>query len=356
MQSPPLTRPADDGARGITNARTIELSVEVTDLTKVYPGGRGRDDVHALSGLSFAIEAGTVYGLLGPNGAGKSTTTKILTTLSRPTSGIARVCGMDVTTMPDDVRRAIGYVSQGTGADPIQTPRENLAMAARLRGLPKAVASSKAESLLAQFDLTDAADRTAGKLSGGMRRKLDVAMGLIHSPSVLFLDEPTTGLDPEARASMWQIVRELAAEGTGMTVVLTTHHLEEADELADRIAIIDKGNLVIEGSPSELKATLNGDAVSVDLVEPDEAAVRRATGRAADAARGLGHDVHDISVEVRGTGGRVVVRTEDGPALVGPLVSALDSEGVRFGAVLVSRPSLDDVYLHYAGHSFDEVN
>lgn len=319
------------------------FAVEATDLVKTYPGARRKPDVHALDGLSFAIPAGTVYGLLGPNGAGKSTTTKICTTLSAATSGSARVGGFDVAHSADEVRRRIGYVSQGTGADPRQTPQENLVMSARLRGISRPEAIDRSRRLLAQFDLADAADRKVAKLSGGMRRKLDVALGLIHSPSVLFLDEPTTGLDPEARAEMWAEIRRLASEKS-LTVVLTTHYLEEADELADRLLIIDHGRAVIEGTPSELKATLDGDALSVELFEPDVAAVRAA----AQSISALRH----VVVEARGTSGRLYARADDPAAIIGRVISEFDSAGIEFGAISVSRPSLDDVYLHYAGRAY----
>jgi ABC-2 type transport system ATP-binding protein len=320
------------------------VAVEATDLVKTYPGGRKQPDVKALDGLSFSIPAGTVYGMLGPNGAGKSTTTKIAATLSTATSGTVRVAGFDVGSDPDAVRGQIGYVSQGTGADPRQTPLESLMMAARLRGVTRADARDRAADLLVQFDLADAAERNVGTLSGGMRRKLDVAIGLIHAPAVLFLDEPTTGLDPEARAEMWAEIRRLSAE-TSLTVVLTTHYLEEADELADRLVVIDRGRAVVEGTPEELKATLDGDTLSVDLIEPEPVSVRAVAGSIAA--------LRDVVVEARGTTGRLFARADDAPAVIGSVISAFDSAGIGFGAVSVSRPSLDDVYLHYVGHAFE---
>ena len=232
-------------------------AVEATGLVKTYPGGRGRPPVRALDWLDLTVPAGTVHGLLGPNGAGKTTTTKVLTTLSTASSGAARVAGHDVSREADAVRRAIGYVSQGTGADPLLTPRENLVMAARLRGAGRSAASERAEELLGRMGLHDEAGRRTGTLSGGTRRKLDVALGLVDAPRVLFLDEPTTGLDPEARASMWQEIRALAADDE-VTVLLTTHYLEEADRLADAVSIIDHGRVVATGSPAALKAEIGG--------------------------------------------------------------------------------------------------
>jgi ABC-2 type transport system ATP-binding protein len=318
-------------------------AIEAEDLVKTYPGGRGRPDVRALDGLSLRVPSGTVHGLLGPNGAGKSTTTKVLTTLSTPSSGTATVAGHDVSREAAQVRRRIGYVSQGTGADPLLTPRENLVMTGRLRGLGRSAASTRAAALVDRFGLTEFADRGAAKLSGGTRRKLDVALGLVGSPQVLFLDEPTTGLDPEARAAMWAEIRRLAGEDS-LTVLLTTHYLEEADRLADGLSIVDRGRVVAAGTPDELKATLAGDTLTVDLVEPDADLVR---GVAA-AVPGLG----EVLVHVEGPAGRLVARTPDGPLLVGPTIAALQAAGVRHGAVAVSRPTLDDVYLRHAGRSW----
>ena len=240
------------------------LAVDAHGLVKTYPGGRGRPEVRALDGLDLAVPAGTIHGLLGPNGAGKTTTTKVLTTLARPTAGTARVAGHDVLTRPDEVRRAIGYVSQGTGADAMLTPRENLVLAARLRGVTRPDAEHRAFGLLDRMGLRDEADRRTGKLSGGTRRKLDVALGLVDRPSVLFLDEPTTGLDPEARAAMWQEIRGFASDDA-ITVLLTTHYLEEADRLADAVSIVDHGRVVATGTPAELKAGIGSSLEDVYL-------------------------------------------------------------------------------------------
>ncbi|WP_327144913.1 ABC transporter ATP-binding protein [Nocardia sp. NBC_01327] len=322
---------------------TAMPAVEVSDLVKVYPGGRRTPEIRALDGLTFAIAAGTVYGMLGPNGAGKSTTTKICTTLARATSGTARVAGFDVGADAGAIRHRIGYVSQGSGADPRQTPFENLVMAARLHGISRRDALGRAAGLLEQFQLTEARDRKVAKLSGGMRRKLDVAVGLVHTPAVLFLDEPTTGLDPQARAEMWSEIRRLATEAA-LTVVLTTHYLEEADELCDRLVIIDHGRAVIEGTPAQLKSTLDGDTLTVELINPDVAAVR-AVGESISALR-------DVVVETDGPGGRMIARTDDPSGVVGRVISEFDAAAIAFGAVSVSRPTLDDVYLHYAGRSY----
>jgi ABC-type multidrug transport system, ATPase component len=322
------------------------LALEVEHLVKTYRPGARRPPVHALNDLSFEAGAGIVFGMLGPNGAGKSTTTKILTTLTRPDSGRAAVAGVDVVASPARVRQRVGYVSQGASTDPLLTGSENLVLAGRLRGMTQADARARASELLADFGLADTSDRPVGKFSGGMRRRLDVANALVHAPEVLFLDEPTTGLDPEARAAMWSEIRRLSGE-RAITVVLTTHYMEEADRLADQLMIIDRGTKVVGGSPDELKSTLNGDTLRVALLEPDRDAVRRAV----QAVPGL----RDIVVEAQGTAGQLVARTDNASAAVGPTITALEAAGIAFGAVSASRPTLDDVYLHYAGRSFDDA-
>src|SRR3954468_13889108 len=230
-------------------------AIEATSLTKEYPGG-----VRALDGLNLAVGEGTVYALLGPNGAGKSTTVRILTTLARPDSGSARVAGIDVLADPDRVRASIGVVGQKSGVDQEATGRENLILHAQLHGLRDGRA--RAAELLERFDLADAADRLVKTWSGGMSRRLDLAMGLIHRPQVLFLDEPTTGLDPEVRARLWDQIRTLAYE-EGLTILLTTHYLDEADELAGRVAIVDAGRVVVEGTPAKLKSELAAELDSI---------------------------------------------------------------------------------------------
>jgi ABC-2 type transport system ATP-binding protein len=233
-------------------------AIEVEDLRKTYRGG-----VEALRGVSFAVRSGEVFALLGPNGAGKSTTVRILTTLSDPTAGRARVAGFDVVREPLEVRRRIGSVAQSSGCDLTATGRENLTLQGRLFRLPAARLRTRVAELLRLFQLEAAADRPTQTYSGGMKRRLDVAMGLIHDPEVLFLDEPTSGLDPESRAVMWKEVRRLAQGG--LTLLLTTHYLEEADQLAQRLAIIDGGRIVAEGTPGELKGRLRGEVANPSL-------------------------------------------------------------------------------------------
>ncbi|MFI7414065.1 ABC transporter ATP-binding protein [Streptomyces sp. NPDC049627] len=315
-------------------------AVETRQLTKNY------GDVTALAGMDITVEPGTVFGLLGPNGAGKSTTVKILTTLARPDSGSATVAGHDVLRHPDRVRRAIGVVAQNSGADPVATGRENLQLQGRLYGLRGASLSRRVAELLDRFRLADAADRPVKGYSGGMRRRLDVALGLVHRPEVLFLDEPTTGLDPETRAAMWDEIGRLAGED-GMTVLLTTHYLEEADRLAERIAIVDRGRVVVAGTPDSLKGELRGDAVHVEL----RAAVGEAGGALLKGALGRLPGVHEVLVDGR----RVSVRTDEGAAALPALLAALERAGAGVATATVARPSLDDVYLRYTGRRYTQA-
>ncbi|MET9021597.1 ATP-binding cassette domain-containing protein [Actinopolymorpha sp. NPDC004070] len=317
-------------------------AIEAAGLAKTY--GSGDKAVRALAGITFSVPAGSVFGLLGPNGAGKSTTVKILTTLSRADAGSASVAGIDVHRHPARVRRAIGYVSQKPAFDPMGTGRENLVLAGRVHGLSGPSARSRADELLARFGLTESGNRLAGKWSGGMQRKLDVATGLVHRPSVLFMDEPTTGLDPQARAEMWAEIARLARED-GLTVLLTTHYLEEADRLADRLVIIDRGRVVAAGTPEELKAQLDGDTVQAEIAAADQAEVARS------ALTGV-PGVHDVSVEET----TVRARVSNGAATLPAVLTALDGARVGLTAVTVARPSLDDVYLRHAGRSFDRAD
>jgi ABC-2 type transport system ATP-binding protein len=282
-----------------------------------------------------------VFALLGPNGAGKSTAVRILTTLSRPDSGHASVCGLDVGRHPAAVRSLIGLVSQKSSSDPLATARENLVLAGRIQGMTAAEAGSRAAELVARFGLEDSADRLAQKFSGGMARKLDVAIGLMHRPSVLFLDEPTTGLDPQARADMWTEIARLSAD-EDMTVLLTTHYLEEADHLADRLAIVDQGRVVVEGTPEQLKSELHGDGVVVEVESPDVVAPALAALSRLPGVR----DVQAAGVTVR-------ARADVGGRAVPAVLAALEQVHVPVVSVAVTRPSLDDVYLRHVGRSFE---
>ena len=312
-----------------------EPAIRADQLVKTYKEG-----VTALAGVSFDVEPGTVFGLLGPNGAGKSTTVKILTTLSAPDSGTARVGGIDVVKHPQQVRRLIGAVAQESGAIAALTGRQNLRLQGDLQGIPTKALMQRSGRLLETFGLTDAADRTVKTYSGGMRRRLDIAIALVNQPEVLFLDEPTTGLDPEARAGTWRALSELAAQQQ-LTILLTTHYLEEADQFASRLAIVDRGQIVAEGAPEELKAALRGDSVVVEMGDSRGAGIgERALLQLTDVG----------SVALDGTALRA--RVPDGARLLPSMLAALDGAGVRVESVAVSRPSLDDVYLHFAGRSF----
>ena len=296
-------------------------------------------DVHALAGVSFAVRAGEVFGLLGPNGAGKSTTVKVLTTLTTPDRGRAEVAGHDVVREPDAVRRSIGYVPQSSGVDRDATGRENLLLQGHVQGMSGAKLKARVQHLLDLLGLADAADRVVRGYSGGMKRRLDVGLGLVHGPQVLFLDEPTTGLDPEARAAMWKELAVLAREEL-LTILLTTHYLEETDALTHRLAIVSRGRVVVEGTTEELKASMQGEAVVVELAD----------GAVDGAAKVLGalDEVREVSADGRLLRSRVA----NGARAVPTILAALDGRGIAVESVTMHRPSLDDVYLHYTGRDF----
>jgi len=295
--------------------------------------------VRALDGVSFAVERGTVFGLLGPNGAGKSTTVKILTTLTEPDEGRAVVAVHDVVREPLRVRQSIGIVGQKHGIDPEATGIENLKLQGHLYGMPRREVAARAQELLERFGLADAQKRLVRTYSGGMQRKLDVALGLLHRPQVLFLDEPTTGLDPEARADMWNEMEQLAGE-EGVSVLLTTHYLEEADRLAAQLAIVDRGRIVAAGTPDALKSELRGDALVVELGAS-------ADGRAL-AAVATAEGVREPSLD-----GRILrARADEGARAIPTVLALLEAEGIPVVAATVARPSLDDVYLRHTGRTF----
>jgi ABC-2 type transport system ATP-binding protein len=308
--------------------------IEAVGLTKRY------GDVQALDGLTFDVAPGTIFGLLGPNGAGKSTAVKVLTTLARADGGSARVGGHDVTRDAARVRRSIGVVAQKSGVDVELTGRENVMLQGRLQGLRGRDLAQRADTLLAELGLADAARRIAKGYSGGMQRRLDIAIGLVHRPKVLFLDEPTTGLDPEVRAAMWTEISRLQRE-EGLTILLTTHYLEEADQLASALAIVDRGRVVAHGTPDELKANLEGDALHVEL--GDVCVNGNVTSAVADV-----FGLREVQVDGR----TLRARAADGARAVPALLAALDSHAIPVASVTVSRPSLDDVYLRFTGRSF----
>ncbi|HWX10279.1 MAG TPA: ATP-binding cassette domain-containing protein [Gaiellaceae bacterium] len=310
-------------------------AIVAEDLHKRYK------TVQALDGVSFAVREGEVFGLLGPNGAGKSTTVRVLATLSQPDSGRALVAGEDVVRHPNRVRRAIGYIAQDSGVDWEATGRENLMLQGRIHGMSGTELRKRVDELLELMGLQDAADRQARGYSGGMKRRLDIATGLVHRPRVLFLDEPTTGLDPEARAAMWVEVERLA-EQESLTILLTTHYLEEADRLAERVAIVSRGKVVVEGTPAELKAGLRGELVTVELADLN--------GRTSEAVQVV-HLVEGAT-EVVAEGQQVRARVPSGALAIPLILSALEDGGFPVASVTTARPSLDDVYLHYTGRDF----
>jgi ABC-2 type transport system ATP-binding protein len=309
-------------------------AIVADDLVKRY------SSVQALAGVTFSVRSGEIFGLLGPNGAGKSTTVRVLTTLTKPDGGRAEVAGHDVVREPNRVRRSIGYVPQESGVDREATGRENLMLQGRIQGVARPELRRRVEELLELVGIEEAADRVVRGYSGGMRRRLDIALGLVHRPSVLFLDEPTTGLDPEARAGMWEEVQRLALQER-LTILLTTHYLEEADQLADRLAIVSRGKVVVEGTPAELKASLRGDAVHVEL---ENGAVDDAT-RVLSAVGAAPEQVLE--------GKTIVSRVENGGRALPGIISALEGAGITVASVSLSRPSLDDVYLHFTGREFE---
>jgi ABC-2 type transport system ATP-binding protein len=298
-------------------------AIEVSDLTKSY------GDVEAVRGVSFSVPRGEVFGFLGPNGAGKSTTIKMLTTLARPTSGTARVCGFDVVAQRDDVRRHLGLVFQDPTLDGYLTADQNLRLHAELYGVDPAAVSARMDQMLDMVDLNDRRDQPVMTFSGGMRRRLEIARGLIHSPRVLFLDEPTIGLDPQTRSSIWRYIRALQ-EAEGTTIFMTTHYMDEA-EFCDRIAIMDRGEIVVLDTPEALKASVGADRITLGTTD-DEAAI------AALAER--------FDIEAAMAEGAVTFHVASGEAFVPRLFAELD---VPITSVAVSRPTLDDVFMKYTG-------
>jgi ABC-2 type transport system ATP-binding protein len=311
-----------DGERAAT--------IEARGLQRTFKGG-----VEAVAGIDLNVAAGEVFGFLGPNGAGKTTTVRMLCTLLPPTAGSARVAGIDVLADPAAVRRRIGVALQEIGLDPVQTGRELLQLQCGLYGISGAAAAARAQELLELVGLLEAADRRTKTYSGGMKRRLDLASALVHSPEVLFLDEPTTGLDPASRLTIWDEVRRINAGGT--TVFLTTQYLEEADRLCDRLAIIDEGRIVSAGTPEQLKSELGHDVVSITLDGADIDATKAAIGE----LPGLERVVAERDA--------LALYVEDGPAQIAEIVLRLDRAHIRVGTLSVARPSLDDVFLRATG-------
>ena len=305
-------------------------AIAATGLRKSY------GDHVVLDGIDLAVAPGTIFALLGPNGAGKTTTVQILSTLIPADDGVARVAGHDVTRDADSVRAVIGVTGQFAAVDGLLTGAENLLLMADLHHLDRAEGRRRTRELLARFDLVDAADKTAATYSGGMRRRLDLAMGLIGAPRVLFLDEPTTGLDPRSRREVWRIVRDLVADG--MTVFLTTQYLEEADQLADRVAVLDHGRLIAEGTPDELKRLVPGGHIALRFTDP-------ANRAAAESLLGGVPGADELTLQVPGDGGVASLRA---------LLDRLDDASIGVESLAVHTPDLDDVFLALTNQPTEE--
>lgn len=306
------------------------LAIHATDLVRVF------GDNTAVNGVSLSIAQGEIYGFLGPNGAGKSTTVRMLTTLLNPTSGTAYVAGHDISNDTENVRLRIGVALQESALDPKQTGREILDMQGRLYGLSKSERRTRVEELLSLVNIGDAIDDRIATYSGGMKRRLDLAAALVHQPQVLFLDEPTTGLDPVSRATVWDEVRYLNRE-LGMTIFLTTQYLEEADALADRVGIIAKGRIVAEGTPAELKRSIGSDVIAVRIDAVDGERARQC----------LSHIGSVDAVEVNGE--QLIVSATNGAAIVSPVAVALSENNIAVTELTLRTPTLDDVFLHTTG-------
>jgi ABC-2 type transport system ATP-binding protein len=309
-----------------------EVAIDVRGLVRTFSGG-----VKAVQGVDLQVADGEIYAFLGPNGAGKTTTVRMLTTLLRPSGGSATVAGFDVVKESSKVRRAIGVALQEAALDPLMTGRELMQLQATLHGIPKSEAQRRGDSLIDRVGLSNAADRRVGTYSGGMRRRLDLGTALVHEPSVLFLDEPTTGLDPASRAAIWEEVRKLNDEGT--TVFLTTQYLEEADQLADRVGIIDEGRMAAEGTPGQLKAQVGKPRLELSLAEGSHEACENVLAR--------------FGEPLPPRDGHVIVALEEGAAGIAPIIRALDEAGITVQDLHLVEPSLDDVFLEKTGRHLE---
>lgn len=316
--------------------------VVIKNIKKFFPSKHG--SVKAVDGVNLQVASGEVFGFLGPNGAGKTTTLRILTTLLVQDSGDAFVAGFNVKKEPDQVRRHIGYVSQAGGADRPATGRENLILQGQLYGMPTPTASARAEELIQLLDLSEFAERIVYTYSGGQRRRLDVALGLMNRPIVLFLDEPTTGLDPQNRANLWVQIKKLRQEGT--TIFLTTHYLEEADVLCDHIAIIDDGRIVAEGTPLELKKQVAGDCITIGIENPEEKTPKLISLL----------EKADFMREVKKDDDHLRLYVKDGAKAISEVLRLLNQQKINLKTITLSEPSLDDVFLSQTGHSLRDIN
>jgi len=319
--------------------------IDIRGLKKSFKSRRSKQGgmVEAVKGIDLAVEEGECFGFLGPNGAGKSTSLRMLATLLAPDGGDARIAGCDLLKEPAFVRRQIGYVSQAGGADTASSGREDLMLQARMYGLSAEEARERADELIRALDLSEFVDRFSRTYSGGQRRKLDIALGMVHAPKVLFLDEPTTGLDPVSRSQIWERIRMLKRGGA--TVFLTTHYLDEADALCDRIAIIDKGSIVAQGTPDELKSGISGEIISLT--------VNRAPG-AGESARKL-LETEEYVREIGANENRLKLTVTHGGEAIPSVLRLLEGKGISVIDIALARPSLDDVFLRVTGHTLQEA-
>ncbi len=334
---PPDVHPyANETLQGVAST-ALPPVIEARDLVKVYRGG-----VRAVDGISFSVGPGEFFGFLGPNGAGKTTTIRILATLLEATSGEGRVDGLDVRRAAPEIRRRIGFAMQSVGLDNLASGRENLMLIGRLYRVPGPDLRRRVDELLALMNLTEAANKLVGTYSGGMRRRLDLATSLLHRPIVLFLDEPTEGLDPQSRSALWEELRGVSRAGT--TMFLTTHYMEEADRLCDRIAIVDNGRIVVEGTPAELKRGIGSDVVELQLAAdgPDELERQQA-----EVCRLL--DGFEPLARLEPSDGGVALYVTGAATAIPEIVRRLDGNGVRLASLTMSQPTLDDVFLKYTG-------
>ncbi|NUS44574.1 MAG: ATP-binding cassette domain-containing protein [Mycobacteriaceae bacterium] len=328
-------------------SHTATSVIRVRGLARTFQTKTG--PVEAVTGIDFDVADGEIIGLLGPNGAGKTTTLRMISTLLAPTAGEATVVDADLRTEPRTVRSRIGYVAQGRMTNDNDLVVDELILQARLFGLSAAAAARNAEELMAALDLDGLARRKCSELSGGQRRRVDIALGLVHGPKLIYLDEPTTGLDPQSRANLWVHIRRLRERGT--TIVLTTHYLEEADALCDRILVMDHGGIVAEGSPDELKRRISGDVISLEIDREQAELALTIARETLDVRSGM----HTDGESGRTGTSLVHLTVEHGDAAVVPLLRALEERGVKAGSLTVKRPSLDDVFLTVTGRSLRDA-